>query len=665
MKKFLMMVMVICLVIPFTHIVMADQPDEGDSQSDTFQLGVEKLLNDDIHLISDKNVGLITNPTGVDQELNSIVDRFHEHEDINLVALYGPEHGVRGDAQAGDYVESYTDERTGLPVYSLYGDTRKPSPEMLEDVDVLVFDIQDVGTRFYTYIYTMAYVMEAAAENDIEMVVLDRPNPIGGVDVSGPVLDPDYASFVGLYPIPLRHGMTVGELALFFNKEFDIDADLQVVTMDGWNRAEDYEQTPLEWVLPSPNMPTLDTAYVYSGAALIEGTNVSEGRGTTKPFELIGAPFIDGDTLSASLNDANLEGVIFRAAYFTPQSSKHSGNLSGGVEIHVTNTETYDPVKAGLTIVKTLQDLYPNEFEMTSFFDQLIGNGWVREMILNDASIDDIEAEWADELAEFKNTRENYLLYADSDEPTSLRMMSYNIQTGIGTDTNYDLDRTVEAIRESGADVIGLQEVDKYWGDRSNFDDVLKILADALDMHSFYAPIYDFDSEDPEVPNRQYGLAILSKYPITQAINHEISRLSTQSANPVPELAPGFPEALINVKGQELRLYNTHLDYRGDPAVRILQVDEMLDIMSTKNSFLVGDLNALPDAPELQPLFEVFNDAWEVVDDNIGFTFPADDPIKRIDFILTSPDIEVKYAEVLNTQASDHLPVIADITLSD
>ncbi|SDM24832.1 exo-beta-N-acetylmuramidase NamZ family protein [Sediminibacillus halophilus] len=392
--------------------------DKGKGNPHKFQLGVEQLLNEQKELIEGQKVGLITNPTGVDQDLNSIVDLLHNDPDVELTALYGPEHGVRGSAQAGDYVEYYIDEQTGLPVYSLYGETRKPTPEMLEDIDVLLFDIQDVGTRFYTYIYTMAYAMEAAAENDLPFIVLDRPNPISGEKVEGPVLDPDYASFVGNYPIPLRHGMTVGELAKFFNTEYDIGADLTVVEMNGWNRNEYYDETPLEFVLPSPNMPTLDTALVYPGAALIEGTNVSEGRGTTKPFQLIGAPFINSTELAAALNDLELPGVTFRAASFTPSFSKHSGELSNGVEIHVTDRDSFKPVETGLHLVKTIHDMYPDDFAFraensngVSFFDNLIGNGWIREAIENGQSVEEMKAEWQDELNAFKEVREEYLLY--------------------------------------------------------------------------------------------------------------------------------------------------------------------------------------------------------------------------------------------------------------
>jgi len=253
--------------------------------------------------------------------------------------------------------------------------------------------------------------MEAAQENDLEFVVLDRPNPISGYDVQGPVLDPAYASFVGNYPIPLRHAMTVGELALFFNEEFEINADMTVVEMTGWERNMYYDDTDLEFVMPSPNMPTLDTALVYPGAALIEGTNLSEGRGTTKPFELLGAPFVNSTEFAAEMNDLELPGVIFRAASFTPMFSKHSGDLSHGVQIHVTDKEAYNPVETGLHIVKTLHDMYTDEVELTSFFDNLIGNGWIREAIQNGESVESMVDEWQGELREFKDLRQDYLLY--------------------------------------------------------------------------------------------------------------------------------------------------------------------------------------------------------------------------------------------------------------
>ncbi|MFE4075873.1 exo-beta-N-acetylmuramidase NamZ domain-containing protein [Peribacillus sp. YIM B13477] len=375
--------------------------------------GIEVLLKEEKNVLSGKKVGLITNPTGIDSKLTSIVDLLHDDPDINLTALFGPEHGVRGDAQAGASVEYYIDEKTGLPVYSLYGKTKKPTPEMLKDVEVLVFDIQDVGTRFYTYIYTMAYAMEAAKENDIPFIVLDRPNPQGGETVDGPVLEPEFSSFVGLYPIPLKHGMTVGELATLFNKEFKIGADLKVIKMKGWKRDMDYDDTGLPFVLPSPNMPTVSTTFAYPATGLIEGTNVSEGRGTTKPFELIGAPYINGDELAGKLNAIRLPGVKFRAASFTPTFSKHAGKLSHGVEIYITDREEFKAVPTGLHIIKTIQDLYPGDFEFLAAnnFNLLIGNGWIMSRIKEGTTVNEILKEYQVKQDAFKKVRKNYLLY--------------------------------------------------------------------------------------------------------------------------------------------------------------------------------------------------------------------------------------------------------------
>jgi uncharacterized protein YbbC (DUF1343 family) len=408
----------VALVLLLSTVSAAMAKNDKEKKNKKFRLGIEVLLQDELELIKDKRVGLITNPTGVDQNVTSIVDLLFNNPEVNLTALYGPEHGVRGSAQAGAYVEQYTDEKTGLPVYSLYGKTKKPTPEMLSNVDVLLFDIQDVGTRFYTYIYTMALAMEAAKENNIPIIVLDRPNPISGTKVEGPVLEDKYSSFIGEYPIPVRHGMTVGELAKLFNSEFEIGADLTVVEMEGWKRNMYYDETPLEWVLPSPNMPTLETAIVYPGAALIEGTNVSEGRGTTKPFELIGAPFINSDNLAAKLNSYKLPGVTFRAASFIPTFSKHANVLSHGVQIHVTDRTAYKPFETGLYIVKTIHDMYPNEFQFRtpstagiSFFDNLVGNGSIRADIEAGKSIEDMKAAWQTGLDEFNEIREKYLLY--------------------------------------------------------------------------------------------------------------------------------------------------------------------------------------------------------------------------------------------------------------
>ncbi len=350
------------LTILTTSIVWLDADAKSEPKKPKVELGVDRLMENP-EILKGKRVGLITNPTGINAERTSIVDLFDQSDDFELTALYGPEHGVRGDAQAGSTVSSYIDDVTGLPVYSLYGATKKPTAEMLQDVDVLVFDIQDVGTRYYTYIYTMAYAMEAAAENDIPFVVLDRPNPQGGLRVDGPVLDPDYSSFIGLYPIPLKHGMTVGELAQLFNTEYQIQADLEVVKMKGWKRSMMYEDTGLPFVMPSPNMPTTDTVNVYPATGLFEGTNLSEGRGTTKPFQLIGAPYIKAHDYANKLNELELPGVAFRAASFTPTFSKHAGKLTHGVEVYVTDPVRFESTRTGIAMIQTAHDMYPDDFE--------------------------------------------------------------------------------------------------------------------------------------------------------------------------------------------------------------------------------------------------------------------------------------------------------------
>ncbi len=400
------------LTLLSTSIVLLDADAKSEPKKPKVELGVDRLMeNPDI--LKGKRVGLITNPTGINAERTSIVDLFDQSDDFELTALYGPEHGVRGDAQAGSTVSSYIDEVTGLPVYSLYGATKKPTPEMLEHVDVLVFDIQDVGTRYYTYIYTMAYAMEAAAENGIPFVVLDRPNPQGGLRVDGPVLDPDYSSFIGLYPIPLKHGMTVGELAQLFNSEYHIQADLEVVKMKGWKRSMMYEDTGLPFVMPSPNMPTTDTVNVYPATGLFEGTNLSEGRGTTKPFQLIGAPYIQAHEYAKELNDLDLPGVAFRAASFTPTFSKHAGKLTHGVEVYVTDPTRFESTKTGIAMIQTAHDLYPDDFEFLAndFITKLTGNVYVKDMILEGAPLDEILTKVEDERDAFLPIRKEYLLY--------------------------------------------------------------------------------------------------------------------------------------------------------------------------------------------------------------------------------------------------------------
>ncbi len=377
-----------------------------------FQTGIEVLLHDRLDLVRGKHVGLITNPTGVDRELVSDVDLLAHAPGVHLVALFGPEHGIRGAHQAGASVGSQRDPVTGLPVYSLYGKTRQPTPAMLKGVDVLVFDIQAVGARFYTYLYTMADAMKAAAAAHIPVLVLDRPNPIGGVAVQGPVLDPKFASFVGEYPIPLRYGMTIGELARLFNQQFHIGADLTVVRMRGWERSMYYDDTPLQFVMPSPNMPTQSTALVYPGMGLVEGTNVSEGRGTTRPFELAGAPWIDAEKLARVLNDKHLSGVRFRPVHFTPTFSKYEGQPCNGIEVHVMDRDAFNPVVVGLTVIATIHDIYPHQFAFNaSDFDRLVGNDWIRQDIEKGVPVPEMQRRWQVGLSQFEKVRRKYLLY--------------------------------------------------------------------------------------------------------------------------------------------------------------------------------------------------------------------------------------------------------------
>ena len=381
--------------------------------------GIEVLLRERAGDLQGRRIGLVTNMTGVDRALRSDIDLLAARRDIQLVALFGPEHGVRGDVQAGGHVDSSRDAATGLPVHSLYGEHREPTPDMLRGIDLLLFDIQDVGARFYTYPYTLANVLRAARREGIPVWVLDRPNPVGGLKVEGPVLEPAQASFVGMFPIPVRHGMTIGELARLFNGEFGIGADLTVVPMRGWRRGDAEPGGAMPWVPPSPNMPTRDTALVYLGTALLEGTNVSEGRGTTRPFETLGAPFVDGRQLADALNALGLPGVRFRPTAFTPSFSKHQGRACGGVQIHVTDRDAFLPFRTGLAVVKALHDLYPEAFRFQSdapgatpgFFDKLAGNAWLRPAIERGDTLDAMQARWRPELGRFEAVRARYLLY--------------------------------------------------------------------------------------------------------------------------------------------------------------------------------------------------------------------------------------------------------------
>jgi uncharacterized protein YbbC (DUF1343 family) len=386
------------------------------------KLGVEKLLEDPISFLGDSRIGLICNQASVDHGFRHVADLFHEHPQINLKAFFGPQHGIRGDLQDNMIETGHAvDLQTGLPIHSLYSETREPTSAMLEDIDVLVFDMQDVGCRIYTFAYTMANSMAAAKKNGKKVLVCDRPNPINGINVAGNVLEPEQASFVGLYPIPTRHGMTLAELALLFNKHFKIECDLEVITMDNWAREDWYDDTDGPWVMPSPNIPTLDSAIVFPGTVHFEGTQISEGRGTTRPFELVGAPYIDPEKYAEELNARNLPGVFFRGCIFRPTFQKHGNVSCGGVQIHVLNREELEPVTTGMTMVKVAYELYHSEFRWKeppyeyvydrNPFDVIAGSSKVRGAIENGTSIRELEAQWQGGLNEFRKVREEYLLY--------------------------------------------------------------------------------------------------------------------------------------------------------------------------------------------------------------------------------------------------------------
>jgi uncharacterized protein YbbC (DUF1343 family) len=369
-----------------------------------------------------QKVGLISNPTGVVDDLRHAVDVMHESDDVELIAAFGPEHGFRGSAQAGGSEGDTEDPRTGLPVYDLYA---KPVAKYAEyftksGIDTVLFDIQDVGARFYTYIWTMYNTMKASVISGTRVVVLDRPNPLGGKQATGPVLHPEHASGVGLDALCQQHGMTIGELARLFNAEFltrdgGKPADLTVIRMTGWRRGQFFDETGVPWVLPSPNMPTLDTAFVYPGLGMFEGTNLSEGRGTTRPFETIGAPYVDW-RWSDALNALDLPGVRFREAYYVPTFSKHQGQECAGVQTYVTDRASFDPIRTGVAMIVTAKRLYPNGFAWREsrppfFIDKLTGNEQVRTDIDAGKDPDAVVAGWQGELSEFREMRSRYLLY--------------------------------------------------------------------------------------------------------------------------------------------------------------------------------------------------------------------------------------------------------------
>ena len=392
----------------------ADRPERG-AGNETVVPGVEVLLSDSLSLVRGRRVGLITNQTGVARSGRSSIDLLARPDGVRLVALFSPEHGIRGEAEAGAAVEGEVDEKTGLPVHSLYGDTRKPTAGMLEDVDVLLFDIQDVGARYYTYVSTMGLAMEAAAEQGLPFVVLDRPNPVGGRLVQGNVLDTGHASFVGRYPVAMRHGMTVGELARFIRARRTPGLELHVVPARGWERGRWFDQTGLPWVAPSPNMHDLTTATHYPGTCLFEGTNLSVGRGTDRPFEQIGAPWLDAEELADRLSARGLEGVRFETVVFTPEDpgdGKFGGRAVRGVRFVATDRRTYDPTLAAVAALLEARRLAGDRWRWRrSHFDRLAGTERLRASVEEGERLEAVAERWRGQRRAFRAVRDSFLIY--------------------------------------------------------------------------------------------------------------------------------------------------------------------------------------------------------------------------------------------------------------
>ena len=386
---------------------------DNSSGFDGVRPGIEVLLEDSLHLVAGRNVGLITNQTGVDSSGRSSIDRIHEHPSVELVALFAPEHGIRGTADPGETIEDDVDIETGVPIHSLYGAVRSPTPEMLEGIDVLLVDFQDIGARYWTYVSTMTLAMEAAAEQGIAVVILDRPNPIGGT-VQGNILDPAFATFVGRYPLAMRHGMTPGELARYYQGEFGIGGELHVVPVEGWLRDMPFAETGLPWIQPSPNMPDVESATHYPGACLFEGTVLSVARGTAAPFQQVGAPWLDGEALAESMNAYGLPGVRFDPVSFVPNApsdGKFDGVEVEGVRLVATSPE-YDPTHAAVALLVETRRMSGTQWGwLQAHFDRLAGTDLLRQAIDAGTGVDEIRSGWREELETFKQVREQYLIY--------------------------------------------------------------------------------------------------------------------------------------------------------------------------------------------------------------------------------------------------------------
>lgn len=383
------------------------------------KVGLEVFLESHSQSLKGARIGLITNPSGIDRNLRSTIERIFESPELDLKILFGPEHGVRGDIQAGKKIGDARDQKTGLPMQSLYGESKRLSPEAIADLDVIIYDLQGVGARFYTILYTMAYALEGVQKAGKKIIVLDRPNPVAPLKPTGMIIEEKFNSFVGGYGLPIIHGMTVGEMANYFNQEFQINADLEVIPMQGWNRQMWYDETKRPWIYPSPNMPTLETAILFPGTCLFEGTNLSEGRGTTKPFELIGAPWINAEDWADELNNLALPGVGFRPVYFRPYFSKHQDEQVAGVQVHLYDRHLINPLQVGIHMLASVFSKYEEAdwvtFKQHHFIDKLAGTDKLRQAVEEKMLPRDLythlATSWEKPLADFLQIREKYLLY--------------------------------------------------------------------------------------------------------------------------------------------------------------------------------------------------------------------------------------------------------------
>lgn len=378
--------------------------------------GLDVLVRDGHAQLNNAAIGLVTNYTAVTRDVQGIVDVLHGDDRFRLVRLFGPEHGVRGSAQAGDHVGDENDRATGLPVESLYGDNRTPTAEQLAGIDVMVYDLQDAGARHYTYMSTLEHVMKACAPLNIPVIVLDRPNPITGLHTDGKVLEPEFVSFVGIHSIPTRHGLTIGELALLLASEMHLPTPT-VIACEGWIRNQWWDETGLPFVYPSPNLPTLDSLVTYTTTCIFEATDLSEGRGTTKPFEMVGAPWINADALASELNSRNLPGVAFRPTWFVPWFSKHQGENCGGVQLHITDRDAFQSVATGVHMVHGIMHMSNSMFRWLDgpvfgmSHGRLYGSADLQSMLADGASADDVIATWQPELDQFVQRARSYHLY--------------------------------------------------------------------------------------------------------------------------------------------------------------------------------------------------------------------------------------------------------------